>query len=115
MKKNIFTFILFCVCITCLQSCVSVTTTKLIGDITTYTQDGKEIKTWKDVTIQENVLDTNTESVFKMWGLNFYDKETDQFIIISNAVPYIIQYKSQKEIINAPKDEGRKYPEFGTR
>ena len=50
-----------------------------------------------------------------MWGLNFYDKETDQFIIISNAVPYIIQYKSQKEIINAPKDEGRKYPEFGTR
>ena len=97
MKKNIFRFISFMVCIICLQSCVSVTTTKLVGDITTYTQDGKEIKTWKNVTIQENVQDTNTDSVFKMWGLNFYDEETDKFVIISNAVPYIIEYKTQHE------------------
>ncbi len=119
MKKNVFTIILFFVCIMCLQSCISLTKTTLIGDITTYTQDGKAIKTWKDVTIQEQVENTNTQSAFKMWGLNFYDKETDQFIIISNTIPYIIEYKSQKETIetntDAPKAEGRKYPEFGAR
>ena len=106
MKKNIYIFILFTICIICLQSC---TTTKLVGDITTYTQNGEEVKTWKDVTIQEQVVDTKTQSAFKMWGLNFYDKETDQFIIISNAVPYVIKYKAQKNT-----NSERKYPEWGT-
>ena len=111
MKKKLNNIIILIIWIIGLQSCV---TTKLIGNITTYTHDGKEIKTWKDVTIQEETFDNNTKSALKSWGLNFYDKETDKFIIISNAVPYTIEYKA-KHSSTSSKNEERKYPEWGTR
>jgi predicted Ser/Thr protein kinase len=58
------------------------------------------LRKWDNVTIEKQVnttqngyvTNTKTEDSFKVFGINFYDENIDKFIIISNAVPCIIEY-----------------------
>lgn len=89
MKKFIFCFI----CL--LYSGCAITTTTLVGDITTYTQNGEVLQKWERVVLQEfsnNPYAYTTANSFKTFGVNFYDKKSGKHIIIGNAVPYIIEY-----------------------
>ncbi len=89
MKKFIFCFI----CL--LYSGCAITTTTLVGDITTYTQNGEVLQKWERVVLQEftnNPYAYTTANSFKTFGVNFYDEKSGKHIIIGNAVPYIIEY-----------------------
>ncbi len=125
MKK----YILLVICIISLNSCATLTTTTttLVGDITTYNSEGNELQKWKGVTIEEKVSSygstTTISDAVKSWGLNFYDKEKDCYVILSNAVPYKVEYKVNKttKVIEEepePKTEYKykkgEYREFGT-
>lgn len=102
MKKILFIVVMMF----SLNSCVSLTsttmttTTALKGNVTAYNDNGTILRKWDNVTIEERVKTTQngyvtnneTEDSFKTFGINFYDKNTDKFIIISNAVPCIIEY-----------------------
>ena len=94
MKKILFIVVIML----SLNSCASLTTTTLIGDVTAYNDNGTILHKWIGVTIEEKVATTQTETAFKSFGLNFYDKNNDKFVIISDAVPYIIEYE-----VNATK------------
>jgi hypothetical protein len=91
MKKILFIVVMMF----SLNSCASLTTTTttLIGDVTAYNDNGTILRKWSGVTIEEKVETTQTETVFKTFGLNFYDKNNDKFVIISDAVPYVIEYE----------------------
>ena len=91
MKKIIFIFILFLCC-----GCN--VTTSLVGDITTYNFNGEVMKKWENVVIEENVNGTTTSSSFKTFGLNFYDKKNNKYIVLGNTVPYIIEYNVKTPI-----------------
>ena len=125
MKK----YILLVICIISLNSCATLTTTTttLVGDITTYNSEGNELQKWKGVTIEEKVSSygstTTISDAVKSWGLNFYDKEKDCYVILSNAVPYKVEYKVNKttKVIEEepePKPQYKykkgEYREFGT-
>lgn len=86
MKKIIFIFIIL------LTSGCSVATS-LVGDITAYTLNGDVLGKWENVTIGENYNDVTTSSSFKTFGTNFYDSKNGKYIILSNAIPHIIEYK----------------------
>ena len=98
MKKILFMFIM----LFSLGSCVPLkTTTTLIGDVTAYNNDGTILRKWDNVIIEEETKEsystssshtTNNETSLKSFGLNFYDKNLDKFIIITKAVPCIIEY-----------------------
>lgn len=89
MKKILFIVVMMF----SLNSCVSLTTTTLIGDVTAYNDNGTILRKWSGVTIEEKVETTQTKTAFKSFGLNFYDNNNDKFVIISDAVPYVIEYE----------------------
>lgn len=103
MKKILF--ILFT--ITMFSSCIATKTT-LNGNVITYNDNGTILQEWDNVIIGENYNITDiisgentnkSESAFKSFGLNFYDSNTNKFIILSNAIPYIIQYDVNEEML----------------
>ena len=90
MKKIIFSLLCF-ICSSC-----SITTT-MIGDVTTFTQNGEILQKWEQVVLQDVVSSSFTgnyvnNNAFKTFGINFYDKKSGKYIIIGNAVPCIIEY-----------------------
>ena len=57
----------------------------LMGNITTYNNDGSVRKVYKNVVIN---------NAMKPFGVNFYDKYSNKHIIISNSTEYTIEYNS---------------------
>ena len=97
MKRLVFSIIalgLFCSC-----SC-SYTTyeTNYIGTITVLDNDGNAVKRWNNIMLKNEVNGYTSMNSFKSFGLNFYDPESKQFIILSNAVPYIIEYNTHTKV-----------------
>ena len=62
------------------------------GNVTTFTSQGDTLQVWENVLVQEHINGYITDNAFKAYGLNFIDS-TGRGIIISNAVPYIVDYK----------------------
>lgn len=87
MKK----FFILAIALCTLCSC-AVTTHSLYGNVTTFTPQGDTLKVWENVLVQEHINGYITDNAFKAYGLNFIDS-TGRGIIISNAVPYIVDYK----------------------
>lgn len=85
MKKIIFIVIIL------LTSSCGVATS-LVGDITAYTLNGDVLGKWENVTIEQNYNSVTTSS-FKTFGVNFFDTKSGKYIILSNATPYIVEYK----------------------
>ena len=90
MKKIIFSLMCF-ICSSCS------TTTTMIGDVTTFTQNGEVLQKWEQVVLQDVVSSSFTgnyvnNNAFKTFGINFYDKKSGKYIIIGNAVPCIVEY-----------------------
>ena len=83
MKKFIFLIATMCVACSCATVC--------IGDVTAYNADGSVLDKWEDVVISSNNAYPEN-SVFKTFGMNFYDTKSEKFIVVGNAVPYIIEY-----------------------
>ena len=75
-----------------LNSCTYVT--NYTGTISVLDSDGNTVKRWENITFQNDVNGYTDTNAFKMFGLNFYDPKSDKFVIISNAVPYIIEYNT---------------------
>ena len=67
-------------------------TTTHIGSITTYNADGSVLRKWDKVCLHEQSNSYTTGNAFKTYGVNFYDLESGRFIVIGNAVPYIVEY-----------------------
>lgn len=91
MKKFLFIFLSFLT----LTSCATVNVSKLIGDITVYNYDGTIRKKYTHVTISQDDYKYGyniPNTVFKTFGLNFYDDESGKYIILSQSIPYIIEY-----------------------
>jgi len=65
-----------------------------IGNITTFSHTGDTLNVYKNVEIQD--INAPSKNVFKTFGLNFYDTESDKFIIISNSTPYTVEYTVKK-------------------
>ena len=89
--------ILGLICI--MYSGCAITSTSMIGDVTTYTQNGEILQKWEQVVLQEVSSSSFSGSytnatAFKTFGINFYDKKSGKYIIIGNAVPYIIEYSN---------------------
>lgn len=107
MKKTLY-LLLLCSLFSC--NIVKKTTT-LEGDVTAYSSNGDIIKKWNDVIIEEQVNENGETTYYKnsikRFGINFYDDRTGKYIILSNAVPYIIEYDVYKktEIVDAEGDE----------
>ena len=87
-------FIFFFVASFMLFSCMPIKTTTMIGDVSILDDSGKVVRTWKDVIVGESVDDV-TRSIIKNFGINFYDRSKDNFVLINNAVPCIIEYKTE--------------------
>ena len=88
-----------------MSSCVSTTITSQIADVVAYNANGTVLKEWNDVTISSRTTDalsTSTESAFKTFGLNFYDKTNDKYVILSNAVPWIAEYSTSVVALQRP-------------
>lgn len=75
MKKILLFLIVLVICSSC--HCV------IHGTITTYTLDGKILKQYNGVIIDD--------SIFKDYGLRFYYWHSDQDVIVGKNVPYIIE------------------------
>ena len=67
-------------------------TTTYIGSITTFNADGSILRKWDKVCLHEQSNNYTTGNAFKSYGVNFYDLESGRFIVIGNAVPYIVEY-----------------------
>ena len=67
-------------------------TTTYIGSITTYNADGSVLQKWDKVCLHEQTNNHTTGTAFKPYGVNFYDLESGRFIVIGNAVPYVVEY-----------------------
>ena len=78
------------VCALTFTSCAYTTTH--IGSITTFNADGSVLRKWDKVCLHEQSNSYTTGNAFKPYGVNFYDLESGRFIIIGNAVPYVIEY-----------------------
>jgi PBP1b-binding outer membrane lipoprotein LpoB len=111
MKK----VILFFSCAFLFASCISTTTTNpsinwtINGDVTAYNADGTVLRQWDNVVIESGFTDTmigtyTTTNAIKSFGINFIDPKTHKNIIISNAVPCIIEYSSKEYEEYLPKD-----------
>ena len=91
MKRLVFSIIalgLFC-------SCSEI---NYIGTITVLDNDGNAVKRWNNITLKTEVNGYTSMNSFKSFGLNFYDPESKQFIILSKAVPYIIEYNTHTNV-----------------
>lgn len=76
------------------------TTNSYIGNVTAYNDDGTILRQWENVVLKETTNGTTTSNSIKNFGLNFYDSATDNFIIVNNSVPCIIEYKVNGEVSN---------------
>ena len=86
--------LLFClVALIALNSC-STYVTSYTGTITVLDSNGNTVNKWENITFQNDVDGYTNTSAFKMFGLNFYDPNSDKCVVISNAVPYIIEYNT---------------------
>ena len=100
MKRYIF----FLVCTFTLVSCASTTPSlnwSINGDVTAYNMDGSILRKWDNVIIESGYTGTwvgaqTTTNAIKSFGINFTDPKTGKNIIISNAVPCIIEYSNKK-------------------
>lgn len=93
MKRFIFSIIalvLFCGC----DYNYSTSITNYTGTITVLDNNGNAVKKWEDITFQNDVNGQAKTNAFKSFGLNFYDPKSEQCVILSNAVPYIIEYNT---------------------
>ena len=88
--------IIFCSC--------SYTTTH-IGTITAYNADGSVLKQWNKVCLHEHTSEGVTGDAFKTYGVTFYDIESGRFVVIGNAVPYIVEYDIVKRSGNDAADD----------
>ena len=79
-------------------------TTTNIGSITTYNADGSILKKWDKVCLREQVNKHTKGNAFKSYGLNFYDIESGQFVVIGNSVPYIVEYDIVKRSGNKTEE-----------
>ena len=84
------------IAVVALNSCSTYVTnvTNYTGTITVLDSNGNTVKKWENITFQNDVDGHTDTNAFKMFGLNFYDPKSDKFVIISNAVPYIIEYNT---------------------
>ena len=108
MNKIITLIICMVLTIVTLSSCASayqLTQTETRGDVSIISPMGEHIKSWENVSIETkttaelNSTFTSTttsskNSSLKSFGLNFYDDINEEYVILSNAVPYIITYKT---------------------
>lgn len=105
-------FILFFFCIFSLTSCVTTTPSinwSINGDVTAYNADGSVLRQWDNVVIESGYTDATigtqtTSNAIKSFGINFTDPKTHKNIIISNAVPCIIEYTNKKYENYLPKN-----------
>lgn len=74
-------------------SCASTYTITTIGNVTAYTSNGDVLRKWEGVKLTESTEYGVKENSFKTFGYNFYDPYTDNYIVINNAVPCIVEYK----------------------
>ena len=102
--KKIFGFLVLCL-LFC--SCQSVTT--CIGNVTAYNSNGTILKKWENVVIEQSVNETKQSSI-KDYGVNFYDNKNENYVIIGNSVPYIIEYKSYNNNSDYSTYNGVKIP-----
>ena len=88
-----------------IASCSTLTkVTTLEGSITVFNASCNDvIRKYNNIVIEEitqvfdyngNLLYTKNDNALKSFGLNFYDKENDNFVLISSTIPYIIEYNS---------------------
>ena len=87
-------------CLFLFISCAS-TQWAINGDVTAYNADGTVLRQWDNVVIESGFTDTmigthTTTNAIKSFGINFIDPKTHKNIIISNAVPCIIEYSSKE-------------------
>ena len=102
---------LFFGCLFLFISCAS-TQWAINGDVTAYNADGTVLRQWDNVVIESGYVDWNgkqtTTNVMKTFGINFSDPVTHKNIIISTAVPCIIEYDnstySRKNVEKAPHE-----------
>ena len=71
------------------------------GDVTAYNQDGTILEKWNDVVIEEGTISNYSgksvdRTSHKSFGLNFIDPKTGEGVILSNATPYIIRYRTEE-------------------
>ena len=88
MKK-----ILFLLMVILCSSCASTYTITTIGNVTAYTSNGDVLRKWEGVKLTESTEWGVKDNSFKTFGYNFYDPYTDNYIVINNAVPCIVEYK----------------------
>lgn len=98
---------LFFGCLFLFVSCAS-TQWAINGDVTAYNADGTVLRQWDNVVIESGYIDWNgkqtTTNAMKTFGINFSDPVTHKNIIISNAVPCIIEYTNKKYENYLPKN-----------
>jgi hypothetical protein len=100
--KKICIFVLMVLSIASCSTFTKVTT--LEGSITVFNASCNDvIRKYNNIVIEEvtqvfdnngNLLYTKNDNALKSFGLNFYDKEKDNFVLISSTIPYIIEYNS---------------------
>lgn len=98
------------------SSCATIqTTTKTIGDVTAYNDDGSVLKKWSGVeltstttTATSNHISSANTSSYKTFGFNFFDSENGKYVIVSNAVPCIIEYDVDVATYKVEKDDSGK-------
>lgn len=83
---------LFAMAMVAVVLCSCSYTTTYIGSITTFNADGSILRKWDKVCLHEQSNNYTTGNAFKSYGVNFYDLESGRFIVIGNAVPYIVEY-----------------------
>ena len=102
MKRLAFSIIalgLFCSCsYTTYETTYVGTITNYIGTITILDNYGNTVKRWDNIMLKNEVNGHTSMDSFKSFGLNFYDPESKQCIILSNAVPYIIEYNTHTKV-----------------
>lgn len=95
-----------------ISSC-SIMSTTLVGDVTMLSSDGNSVKTWEDVVLQQEVmvgLEPTTSNAMKSFGINFYHEESNKFIVLSEAVPYVIEYTVENNKLNKTNKKDKYKP-----
>ena len=119
MKK----FFVLCLMAFVMCSCGSITTITetYYGKVTTFTPQGEILNTWDNAVIKEETTEVNSmygttsqtnSNVIKAFGLNFFDEDTGKFVIISNTIPYIIEYDVTTSVENDNINNSPKKTEF---
>jgi hypothetical protein len=76
-----------------MSACATTSTiVSLKGNVIAYNSDGTILRKWDNVIIEEKVGELTTQNSLKTFGLNFYDNQIKKNVIITNAVPCIIEY-----------------------